>query len=270
MIRSVSASLVCLALACSQSVPTRARHAEPAEQRPPKRVEPPPELSALEVVSTLRGNETDLRRCFFANPGARGFVLFSWNVDGSGLVHDVESEHSTIGDERVEGCLSERLSELKFGEQGGPKRARWAFVFQLVDNPEASARRERGRKGKGKRKKGRDQALHPDDEAGVAIDPSSKGTLELDAVDRAIERGYPLFARCYRDGVLRNNDMAGAIRLRFVVSPRGTVESIADSGSDLSDRQVVDCVAEAFFSLGFPEPKKGSVEVLYRIHFAPK
>jgi len=270
MLRSVRASLVCLALACSQNVPTRSRHVEPAAPPTAEKAEPLPELTALEVVSTLRGHETELRRCFFANPGARGFVSFSWNVDASGLVHDVKSEHSTVRDERVEGCLAERLAELKFGELEGPKTARWAFVFQLVDNPEALTRRERGRKAKSRRNKARNETPHADDEAGVTIAPNSRGALELEAVDRTIERGYPLFARCYRDGVLRSSDMAGALRLRFVVRADGRIESIADAGSDLSDRQVVDCVAEAFFSLRFPEPKKGNAEVLYRIHFAPK
>jgi hypothetical protein len=263
------ASLGSIVLACGGSAGPRAEHAQGAER--PQKAEPRPELPPLEVVATLRGNETELRRCFFANPGSRGFVLFSWDVDEAGLVHAVKKELSTIGDRRVEGCLAERLGELKFGELDGPKRGRWAFVFQLVHNPEAAPARERRKgKGRGQRTKVREKPLHPDDEAGVTIEPGSQGRLELDAVDRTIERGYPLFARCYRDGVLRNNDMAGAIRLRFVVSRDGSLESIADAGSDLSDRQVVDCVAEAFFSLRFPEPQKGPASVLYRIHFAAR
>ena len=99
------------------------------------------------------------------------------------------------------------------------------------------------------------------------IDPNSAGTLAVDAIDNVVEAGYPLFARCYRDGVNRNNDLSGTVRLRFVVSSRGVVSEVSDGGSDLSDRQVVDCIAEGFYALRFPEPQHGSVQVLYRIGF---
>lgn len=252
----------CALPACGSADPPPApRHAErETSPRPSKKAAP--ELSPVQVVTTLRGNETDLRRCFFANPSARGFVRFSWRVDPAGIVHGVKNEYSTIGDGSVEGCLAERLAELKFGEIESASSARWAFVFRLVDFDEGSGNE------RGKRRKKKKKNVHMDDEPGVSIDPKSKGRLEPDAVDRVVESGYPLFARCYRDGVQRNNDIEGALRLRFVVNARGSVDSIADGGSDLSDRQVVDCVAEAFFSLRFPEPKSGSVEVLYRIHFA--
>ena len=189
-------------------------------------------------------------------------MRFSWDVDAEGLVHGVKSELSTIGDRRVEGCLAERLAELKFGALASPASARWAFVFQLVENPETLVDRDKKKKKKKKKK------MHVDDEPGVTIDPSSPGSLGTDAVDRVVEGGYPLFARCYRDGVSRNNELAGSLRLRFIVGENGRVESLSDGGSDLNDRQVVDCVAEAFFSLRFPEPKNGHVQVVYRIHFA--
>lgn len=257
------AALFGLVPSCGGAEPRPAESAEaPVEAPKRKKKKAAPELPPMQIVTTLRGYETDLRRCFFANPRARGFVRFSWDVDEMGLVHDVKNEHSTIGDPRVEGCLAERLSELRFGQLESASSARWAFVFQLVDNPEANKKAKRGGKKKKKKK------VYADDEPGVTIDPKSKGRLDPKTVDDVVEGGYPLFARCYRDGVQRNHDIQGALRLRFVVDRHGNVHSITDAGSDLSDRQVVDCVAEAFFSLRFPEPKTGDVEVVYRIHLA--
>jgi hypothetical protein len=99
------------------------------------------------------------------------------------------------------------------------------------------------------------------------IEPSSSGSMSTDDIDNVVEAGYPLFARCYRDGVSRNNTLDGTVRLHFAISPSGAVSEVSDGGSDLSDRQVVDCIAEGFYALRFPEPQHGQVNVLYRIGF---
>jgi hypothetical protein len=214
------------------------------------------ELAASDVVQRLRGNETDLRRCFFANPSLRGAARFSWQLDVEGKVHRVRREASTLGDSRVEECIGERLSEIDFGDFAEPTTARWTFVFRLVDPPEKNKRGHRASKHKA-----------ASDERGLVIEPSSPGSLSTDDIDNVVEAGYPLFARCYRDGVSRNNTLDGTVRLHFAISASGAVSEVSDGGSDLSDRQVVDCIAEGFYALRFPEPQHGQVNVLYRIGF---
>lgn len=214
------------------------------------------ELAATDVVTRLRGNENDLRRCFFANPSSHGAARFSWQVDTEGKVHGVRREASTLGDDRVEACLSKRLSEIDFGDFAEPASARWTFVFRLSDPPSKSGRSARS----GKRNAGAD-------ERGLVIEPSSPGRLASEAIDNVVEAGYPLFARCYRDGISRNDSLGGTLRLRFAISPTGAVSEVSDGGSDLNDRQVIDCVAEGFYALQFPEPEHGQVNVLYKIRF---
>jgi hypothetical protein len=214
------------------------------------------ELAASDVVQRLRGNETDLRRCFFANPSLRGAARFSWQLDVEGKVHRVRREASTLGDSRVEECIGERLSEIDFGDFAEPTTARWTFVFRLVDPPQKNKRGQHASKRK-----------PAEDERGLVIEPSSPGSLSSDDIDNVVEAGYPLFARCYRDGVSRNNTLDGTVRLHFAISPSGAVSEVSDGGSDLSDRQVVDCIAEGFYALRFPEPQHGQVNVLYRIGF---
>jgi hypothetical protein len=225
-----------------------------------KRRAPKEELTASEVVSKLRGNETDIRRCFFANPSARGTLSLSWHVDGDGRVQHLKREHSTLTDSRVEQCLAEKLGEVRFDPRAETARARWTFVFRLVEPPKDA----RGRK-KRASKRDRDRAEAAD--RGVELEQGSPGTVDLSAVDDIVESGFPLFARCYRDGVQRNSNLDGAVRLRFVVGESGLVTAVEDGGSDLTDRQVIDCVAEGFYALRFPEPQRGDAHLVYRIHF---
>lgn len=233
-------------------------HAEAAAHR--KRRAPKEELTASEVVIKLRGNETDIRRCFFANPSARGTLSLSWHVDADGRVQHLKREHSTLTDARVEQCLAEKLSDVRFDPRADTARARWTFVFRLVEPPKDA----RGRK-KRPSKRDRDRAEAAD--RGVELEKGSPGTVDLSAVDDVVESGYPLFARCYRDGVQRNSNLDGAVRLRFVVGESGLVTTVEDGGSDLTDRQVIDCVAEGFYALRFPEPQRGNAHLVYRIHF---
>jgi len=242
--------------ACGGSPPPPAAPETPSVEEEPEARNP--ELTATEVVQHLRGNETELRRCFFANPSLRGSARFSWQLDVTGKVHGLKREASTLGDARVEACIGERLAEIRFGDLAKPASARWTFVFRLVDPPQKP---KRGSKPSKKKKP------LADDPRGLVIDPSSSGSLPSDAIDNVVEAGYPLFARCYRDGVSRNNDLDGNVRLNFVIGSAGAVTDVSDGGSDLTDRQVVDCIAEGFYGLRFPEPQHGTVRVLYRIGF---
>jgi len=250
----------CGAAPASAVPPARAPAQDDAPGDPPEAAtERSSELPAAEVVQHLRGNENDLRRCFFENPSLRGAATFTWRLDVNGKVHRVRHEASTWNDPSVERCIAERLREIRFGYLERPARARWTFVFRLVDRaPERNARRSAQRK---------KPHAAPDDQRGVSIDPRSSGELPVDAIDNVVEAGYPLFARCYRDGVSRNNALGGTVRLRFVVGKVGSVSEVSDDGSDLSDRQVVDCIAEGFYALRFPKPEHGSVNVRYRIGF---
>jgi hypothetical protein len=221
---------------------------------------PSAELTAGEVVIKLRGNETDIRRCFFANPNARGTLSLSWHVNTEGRIERLKREHSTLSDPRIEQCLSEKLYDVRFDPRAEPARARWTFVFRLVDPPKDA----RGRK---QRVTERDRQRSAAADQGVQLEKGSPGVLDLGAVDNVVESGFPLFARCYRDGVQRNSNLDGAVRLRFVVGEDGLVTTVEDRGSDLTDRQVVDCVAEGFYALRFPEPQRGDAHLVYRIHF---
>ncbi len=252
-----------LASGCGASTPSAdSADDEAAARRAAGKDGPPPkdELTASEVVIKLRGNETDIRRCFFANPSARGSLSLSWNVNAEGRIERLKRERSTLTDPRIEQCLSEKLYDVHFDPREKPAHARWTFVFRLVEPP-------KDRSGHIKKSSKRDRDHAEDGDQGVQLEKGSPGRLDLAKVDDIVESGFPLFARCYRDGVLRNSNLDGAVRLRFVVGEAGHVTVVEDGGSDLTDRQVIDCVAEGFYALRFPEPERGDAHLVYRIHF---
>ena len=249
--------------ACGGSTPSP----ESADNEAPLRAasgkgipQPQDELTASEVVIKLRGNETDLRRCFFANPSARGSLSLSWNVNTEGRIERLKRERSTLSDPRIEQCLGEKLYDVHFEPREKPAHARWTFVFRLVEPL-------KDRLGRVKKLTRRDRDRAEGRDQGVQLEKGSPGVLDLAVVDDVVESGFPLFARCYRDGVQRNSNLDGAVRLRFVVGESGHVTVVEDGGSDLTDRQVIDCVAEGFYALRFPEPVRGDAHLVYRIHF---
>jgi hypothetical protein len=245
----------------SQAPAADASDAETGAEPRAKRVKAPQaELTPAEVVIKLRGNETDIRRCFFANPAARGTLSLSWHVNTEGRIEHLKRESSTLSDPRIEQCLSEKLYEVRFDPRAEAARASWTFVFRLVEPP-------KDRHGRKRKVTKRDRDRAEDSDRGVELEKGSPGSLDLAAVDNVIESGYPLFARCYRDGVQRNSSLDGAVRFRLVVGDSGHVTRVEDGGSDLTDRQVIDCVAEGFYALRFPEPSRGNAHLLYRIHF---
>lgn len=252
-----------LASGCGGAAPgAESAEEEAAASRAGAKDAPPPkdELTASEIVIKLRGNETDIRRCFFANPSARGSLSLSWNVNAHGRIERLKRERSTLTDPRIEQCLGDKLYDVHFDAREKPAHARWTFVFRLVEPP-------KDRSGHLKRVSKRDRDRAEDDDQGVQLEKGSPGILDLAKVDDIVESGFPLFARCYRDGVQRNSNLDGAVRLRFVVGETGHVTVVEDGGSDLTDRQVIDCVAEGFYALQFPEPERGDAHLVYRIHF---
>ncbi|HEY3254644.1 MAG TPA: AgmX/PglI C-terminal domain-containing protein, partial [Polyangiaceae bacterium] len=175
---ALAVSVIFAVSACGSSPPPSPASAERVDTPTPVKDERPtarlPELPPADVVHHLRGNEADLRRCFFANPSLRGAVRFAWKLDETGKVHSIHRESSTLSDPRVESCISQRVSEIRFGDLEKPSSAHWTFVFRLIDPPKAKS----GRKSATKKRK-----AVAGDERGLQIDPSSAGVLAEDAIN---------------------------------------------------------------------------------------
>lgn len=206
-------------------------------------------LDPSKIIFAMGGHETNLRKCFFRAPSRRGAIRVSWNTDVSGKVHDPRVVESSIDSPDVENCIIERVAALRFGRLEEPARGEWVFVFRLANpRPDADT----------------DDEDEDEDEA-LVIDESSPGWLDPDRVDSVVQAGYRLYARCYRAGIKRRDGLEGSVRFAFVIDPTGRVEAIHDQGSNLPDLFAIDCVAEAFYALEFPQPERGPVTVHYQM-----
>ncbi|MGC4094064.1 MAG: AgmX/PglI C-terminal domain-containing protein [Polyangiaceae bacterium] len=262
--RRLTLGLSLLAAACGgSSTPEPAQPARVSKAHAPaKAPKRTAYLDSAEVVLGLRGHEMELHECFtLAGEQSAGFVELEWDVDPDGIVGDVRVARATASSQALPPCLSERLSQARFGRPGHASVARWTFVGGLVRFEDAETRRRNRINQKRKNKQANDS------ETAIVIERESPGKLDFSTVEGIVHDGYRLFAHCYRDGLDRDSTLGGAVRLRFVIGADGRVARVVDGGSDIPDEGVVACVAEGFFALQFPKPAGGNVHLRYRMHF---
>lgn len=95
------------------------------------------------------------------------------------------------------------------------------------------------------------------------------GELRPDAIQRTIRRSSGGFRGCYARGLQKNPSLHGTVYFSFVIGRSGGVGFAANSGSDLPDAAVIDCVIEQVTRLSFPAPEGGALTVSYGFHFMP-
>jgi hypothetical protein len=95
------------------------------------------------------------------------------------------------------------------------------------------------------------------------------GRLPPDVIQRIVRGQYGKFRACYDEGLRRDHNLRGRVAIRFVIGREGTVTNARDSGSDLPDALVVQCIVRAYGDLCFPQPEGGIVTVVYPVMFVP-
>lgn len=96
------------------------------------------------------------------------------------------------------------------------------------------------------------------------------GKLPPEVIQRIVRQNFGRFRLCYEKGLAKNVNLGGRVTVKFTIDPTGAVSHLVDGGSDLSDKDVVACVVQAFSNLSFPTPEGGgTVAVAYPIIFAP-
>jgi hypothetical protein len=76
--------------------------------------------------------------------------------------------------------------------------------------------------------------------------------------------------QCYLAGTFKDSELAGTVQVSFTIETTGRVSSAVDSGSDLADPEVVDCVIDLFVGLSFRPGGQNPTEVTYPIRFASR
>jgi hypothetical protein len=73
--------------------------------------------------------------------------------------------------------------------------------------------------------------------------------------------------QCYLAGTFKDSSLAGTVHVTFTIEPTGRVSSAVDSGSDMADPDVVECVIDCFAGLSFRPGGQNATEVSYPIRF---
>ncbi len=94
------------------------------------------------------------------------------------------------------------------------------------------------------------------------------GSLPAEVIQRIVRQNYGRFRVCYENGLRANPNLQGRVAVRFVIGRDGGVSNVGNSGSDLPDQNVTQCVIRAFYGLSFPEPEGVIVTVVYPIMFS--
>lgn len=103
----------------------------------------------------------------------------------------------------------------------------------------------------------------------MAKDFEANGHLPAEVIQRVVRQNQGRFRNCYEAGLRSNPSLAGRVAVKFIIDRQGGVSMAGDSGSDLPDATVRECVVRSFYSLSFPAPGNGTVRVTYPILFSP-
>ncbi|AKT43770.1 AgmX/PglI C-terminal domain-containing protein [Chondromyces crocatus] len=100
-------------------------------------------------------------------------------------------------------------------------------------------------------------------------EPTVKGELPREVVQRLIRHHVGRFRQCYLTGLRRNPALKGRMNVTFVIGKEGSVTSVREGSSDMGNKDVSACVIRAFQSMSFPMPKEGVVIVSSALQFEP-
>jgi hypothetical protein len=95
------------------------------------------------------------------------------------------------------------------------------------------------------------------------------GRIPPERIQATVRASFAGIRTCYEQGLRASPSLQGRITIKFVIDLEGRVTSTVDAGSDLPDREIVQCVADAFKKLRFPKPEGGIVTVVYPLVFNP-
>lgn len=213
------------------------------------------EIEPTKIVYAMRGNEKIYRKCFMRSTAGKGAVATSFDINQQGEVESTKILWSSVEDKSIESCIQERLSNQRFGEQRAPGSGKWTFVFGLSEPIDDDERDQR-------LKKAEDSG-----QSGFKMVRGAEGSIDEALFEQMVEVNYPLYAPCYRDSIGRRGESVGILKLHLMIDQTGELTEIDDAGSILPDPFAVDCMAEAFYAITFPQPTNGSVIVEYRIDF---
>ncbi len=94
--------------------------------------------------------------------------------------------------------------------------------------------------------------------------------LDKSLIDEVIKRHMNQIRYCYQRQLTRDPDLAGKVKVFFVIAPDGSVSKANIKSSSLDNESAESCIANRFMTFQFPKVKGGGiVMVSYPFLFAP-
>jgi len=92
--------------------------------------------------------------------------------------------------------------------------------------------------------------------------PTVQGSLSMDVIARTIRQNRGGYRYCYERRLNQQKDLAGKIRLQFVIGSDGTVVVARVAESTMGDVAVESCLTRRMQQTRFPRPKDGGTVVV--------
>jgi len=94
--------------------------------------------------------------------------------------------------------------------------------------------------------------------------------LDRDIIRRIVRAHINEVRHCYNQGLARDPDLSGDVKVKFTIAATGKVQSASVKSTTLSDPNVANCVAKAVKRWKFPKPHGGAkVNVTYPFVLSP-
>lgn len=93
--------------------------------------------------------------------------------------------------------------------------------------------------------------------------PNDAATLQ-----NVVRGNFRNFVHCYEEGLRKNPDLRGGVKIKITVDIDGKVTHLADGGSDMPDTNVTSCVIATFSHLVFPK-REHPLTIVYPVRFSP-
>lgn len=91
------------------------------------------------------------------------------------------------------------------------------------------------------------------------------GRLEPKIIGQVVRGNFGRFRMCHEQALALTPNLAGTVKVRFVIGRDGNVSNVQQSGSDLANPTLERCILSAFAGLSFPMPEAGIVTVIYPV-----
>lgn len=115
----------------------------------------------------------------------------------------------------------------------------------------------------------KDKSSSSSSQVSAGSSPTVSGGLAPELIHRVVRQSFDRFQKCYDAGLRSNPTLQGRVTVRFVIAKDGTTKSPTVAATDLADKSVATCVANAFSSIAFPVPDRGEVIVSYPVVLSP-